>query len=237
MANNFPGLRFQALLLDLDDTLLDSRSSMGLAMADFHATHGHQMGVGPEEAAVRWLRATDTHYPRYARGEIAFQGQRRCRVRDLFARPDMPDAEADALFQIYLHLADRHYVLFADVLPFLERMKGTPMAIVTNGATDVQLRKVRTTGLEEWTRTVMVSEAVGCRKPQKEIFLMAAEALGADPTACVMVGDNYEADCLGAKAAGMQAVWMNRFNLPIPKSDAMATGRPLVVSTLTELAR
>jgi putative hydrolase of the HAD superfamily len=227
----------KALLLDLDDTLLDTRAGAVRTIADFHATHGPLMGVGPEEAAARWQRGIDLNHPRYLRGEISFKDQRRGRVRELFARQDMPDEEADALFQVYVDLAPRHYVLFDDVLPFLERMKGLPMAIVTNGAADVQARKVQRTGLGDWTRTVLISEAVGYRKPQKEIFLMAAEALGVAPADCVMVGDTFDADYLGGKAAGMKAIWLNRVGKPVPTASNAGEGSPTMVTGLDQFAR
>jgi len=41
----------------------------------------------------------------------------------------------------------------------------------------------------------------------KEIFLRAAQRLGVAPHECVMVGDNPEADMMGAMNVGMKAVW------------------------------
>jgi putative hydrolase of the HAD superfamily len=204
-------MRPQALLLDLDDTLLDTRQGTRLALRDFHGTHGHLMGVGLEEAEDRWERGIKVHFPRYVRGEISFQDQRRGRVREIFAKPDLTDAASDALFETYLRHYGSHYILFDDVLEYLDGLAGLPVAIVTNGSADHQLLKVRATGLSERVKTLVISEAVGLRKPQREIFLYAARELGADPAGCLMVGDNFEVDCLGALAAGMTAVWMDRF--------------------------
>jgi hypothetical protein len=46
-------------------------------------------------------------------------------------------------------------------------------------------------------------------KPQPEIFQKACEMLRKDPAECVYVGDAFEVDVVGAKAAGMQACWYN----------------------------
>jgi putative hydrolase of the HAD superfamily len=201
----------KALLLDLDDTLIDTREGTRLALRDFHGTHGHLMIGGLADSEAAWDRGIKLHFPRYVRGEISFQEQRRGRIREIFARPDMPEAEADRLFRIYLDHYAGHYLLFDDVVGFLEGLSGTPVAIVTNGSVEHQTLKLKITGLDQRVPVIVISEGVGLRKPQKEIFEYAARALGVAPGDCLMVGDNYEVDCLGAQSAGMQAAWINRF--------------------------
>jgi putative hydrolase of the HAD superfamily len=203
----------KVLLLDLDDTLIDTRTGTRLALADFHGTHGHLMGVGPEEAYGRWDAGIKLHFPRYVSGEISFQEQRRWRIRELFGRSGLTDAESDGLFRTYLEHYVKHWILFADVLPFLDAMKakGIPIGIITNGSVEQQAAKIRATGIGDRVESVVISEGVGMRKPDPGIFLHAAERLGASPGECVMVGDNYEADYLGARKAGMAAFLMERF--------------------------
>src|SRR4051794_7053614 len=124
----------QALLLDLDDTLIDTREGTRLALRDFHGAYGHLMAATLEDAMARWERGIKLHFPRYVRGEISFQEQRRGRIREIFSRPDMPEAEADQLFDAYLEHYAGHYILFPDVEGFLESLGSMPVAIVTNGS-------------------------------------------------------------------------------------------------------
>src|SRR4051812_47681064 len=95
----------KAILLDLDDTLIDTRTGTRLALKDYHGSHGHLMGGGLERLEALWDLGIKRHFPRYVSGEISFQDQRRWRLREVFERPEMPDAEADDLFQGYM----RHY--------------------------------------------------------------------------------------------------------------------------------
>lgn len=203
----------KGLLLDLDDTLIDTRTGTRLALADFHQSHGHLMGVGAEEAYARWDAGIKSHFPRYVNGEISFQEQRRWRIREVFGRRELPDAECDGLFQAYLEHYVKHWILFGDVLPFLDAMrgKGMPMGIITNGSVEQQAAKIRATGIGDRVDLVVISEGVGMRKPDPGIFLHAAGKLGLPAEDCLMVGDNYEADYLGARGAGMDAVLMERF--------------------------
>ena len=55
---------------------------------------------------------------------------------------------------------------------------------------------------------VVVSEAVGFRKPDKAIFKLACEKVNAAINTSVFIGDNPVADIKGAKDAGMMTVYV-----------------------------
>jgi HAD superfamily hydrolase (TIGR01509 family) len=71
-------------------------------------------------------------------------------------------------------------------------------------------------GILDRFETVVVSDAVGWRKPRAAIFEHALGELGVDPEECVFVGDRPEIDVAGAKALGMAAAWMNPGREPFP---------------------
>lgn len=229
-------MTYGALLLDLDDTLIDTRQGTSLALRDFHGSHGDQIGISLEKVVAIWEHSIKTHFPRYISGELSFQDQRRWRIRDIFARPEMGEVEADTLFKAYLAHYAHHYILFDDVLSFLDGLNGFPVAIVTNGAEEHQWVKVRATGLDARIKTIVISEAVGLRKPQKEIFEYAARELGVAPEACLMVGDNYDADCLGALGAGMAALRIDRFGTGTGTLDSEMAGKAEKVRVISGLA-
>ena len=82
-----------------------------------------------------------------------------------------------------------------------------PLALVTNfyGNMATVLKEFK---LEELFSIVVESAAVGIRKPDPQIFLLAAERLGIHPQEGIVVGDSYEKDILPAKQAGFQTVWL-----------------------------
>ncbi|MCS7210781.1 MAG: HAD family hydrolase, partial [Chloroherpetonaceae bacterium] len=84
-----------------------------------------------------------------------------------------------------------------------------------------------THGLRPYLEFVLDSHYVGVEKPDAKIFLLAAEKLGLSPSECVYVGDIYAIDVLGARAAGMNAILLDR-------TKKMRTDC-LVISTLSEL--
>ena len=113
-----------------------------------------------------------------------------------------------------------------EVLAKLREM-GLRLAVVSNATCGKLIRRAlerrRMLGFFE---QVVVSADIGIRKPDPEIFLLAARALDCSPADCAMVGDNPEADCDGAKKAGMRAVLACLLGQPEPEDSA---SRPDVV--------
>ena len=91
----------------------------------------------------------------------------------------------------------------------LDALAGHPMAVVTNGAACLQREKLAASGLADRFGAVVVSGEVGVGKPDAAVFRVALERLGADEA--VMIGDSLDRDIDGALAAGLGAVWINRF--------------------------
>ena len=92
----------------------------------------------------------------------------------------------------------------------LELVSHLPLALVSNGPSDMQRAALAKVGIESYFKTIVISgdEDVAVRKPNPRIFELACERLNASPEHVLMVGDNLEADIQGALAAGLQAVWL-----------------------------
>jgi HAD superfamily hydrolase (TIGR01549 family) len=122
--------------------------------------------------------------------------------------------------EIFAAEASASYQLYEDALPVLEALGARmPLAVITNGASDVQRRKLVATGIESRVAAVLVSGELGTPKPMASIFLRAAKLLGIGPAEVLHVGDSTEADVGGAIGAGMTAVWLNRDGRKRTSSD------------------
>jgi HAD superfamily hydrolase (TIGR01509 family) len=64
--------------------------------------------------------------------------------------------------------------------------------------------------------TVIVSDAVGWRKPRRDIFEQALADMGVSAGECLFVGDRPDIDVAGAKGIGMAAAWLNVERAPVP---------------------
>jgi putative hydrolase of the HAD superfamily len=93
------------------------------------------------------------------------------------------------------------------------------LALVTNGAPDVQREKLSHTALATSFDVAIISAELGVGKPDPRIFEAALAALDLAPADAVMVGDSLARDVAGAHAAGLRAIWLDRGsreNVPEP---------------------
>lgn len=91
--------------------------------------------------------------------------------------------------------------------------------------------------LTELFGTIVISAELGIRKPRKEIFLSASEALGSPPKECLFVGDSWQCDIVGAKALGMNTAWINAEGTS-PPTDEPKTDYDLIdLTALSEILK
>jgi putative hydrolase of the HAD superfamily len=87
-------------------------------------------------------------------------------------------------------------------------------------------------GLAEAFEQVVVSAAVGWRKPGTEIFTLTLARLGLPGEACAYIGDDYAKDVVAPKRAGLRAIWYN----PLQTTPPDAAAEPeAVVGDLREI--
>ncbi|MHB0977388.1 MAG: HAD family hydrolase [Candidatus Aquicultorales bacterium] len=124
--------------------------------------------------------------------------------------------------------ADR-WRLFPDVLPALELLKsaGMKLGIISNWDTRLS-RIVLSLGIGGYFDFVISSACVGFIKPQARIFELALERAEVGPDEAVHVGDHFYADVLGAGAAGIEPILLQRTARARPKGTR-------VVSDLAEV--
>lgn len=81
--------------------------------------------------------------------------------------------------------------------------------IITNGFSEVQLKKIKNSKMEHYFQTITDSEMVGVKKPNPQIFEFALQSAKASKGSSLMIGDNLEADVLGALNSGLDAIFFN----------------------------
>jgi len=85
-----------------------------------------------------------------------------------------------------------------------------PLTIVSNGFVEVQYKKIELSGLRDCFTHIVLSEEVGCQKPNPRIFQIALERNGLRPEEVLMIGDSWSSDIQGAAAAGIDQLWIQR---------------------------
>jgi putative hydrolase of the HAD superfamily len=97
----------------------------------------------------------------------------------------------------------------------LLRRRGYRLAAVSNADGRVR-RLLSDAGLLELLELVVDSAELGIEKPDPRIFHAAMTALAVDPASSAYVGDIYEIDVVGARAAGMEAILIGGCPAPVP---------------------
>jgi len=200
-----------AIIFDLDDTLLDRRASVDSYLAAFAA----RLGLAPDVAAAYRTLFIQIENAGYTPRGIVF---------DALSTEFPMCGSSESL------LADWRERAFADCR-FMEsaadvlaaaRRAGYRTGIITNGQSEFQRAKLRSLDLESKVDVVLVSGEEGMHKPAAELFHRAAERLGVPTERCLYVGDNPVNDVGGATAAGMHAIWLEA-DLPWPSDMTRPT--------------
>ena len=118
---------------------------------------------------------------------------------------------AEQLSATFLLERRKRHTLFSDVEDSLTNLREVyRLALVTNGAPDLQHEKIQGTNLARFFDAILISGEMGVGKPDCRIFKLALEALTALSSETVMVGDSLTRDILGAQRAGLKGIWLNR---------------------------
>ena len=80
----------------------------------------------------------------------------------------------------------------------------------------MQWTKLATCGLAAWFDAVAISGACGVGKPDPAFFAIVLAQLGVPPAGAVMIGDSWERDVVGARCAGVAAIWVS-YGRPVPE--------------------
>lgn len=221
--------RIQAVLLDIDDTLVDFQASAAKGLASLLPS-----GAGRPGLSEQWHLLTERHYPRFLSGEVSFQRMQVERLTELltWAEQQVPDdAGLAALEQRRQQVMSASYELFPDVERCLGRLSGYRVGAVSNSDGPHQRAKLAAVGLQDAFEVVVISGDVGFAKPDPRIFRAACDALHLVPAAVAYVGDRFDVDAAAARDAGLLGVWLNRRNAPTP----LGAARIPIIGSLDEL--
>lgn len=207
-----PARRVDGVLLDIDDTLVDTRGAFAAALRAVAQAH---LPEDVDHAAVldHWRSDPAGHYRRYTRGETDHRTQRRLRADLLhrtFGGAPVGEEAFDAWDELFWGTFERSWRAFDDAAGFLDRLRaaGVALGVVTNAGVTLQERKLAVVGLD---LPVLVGvDTFGYGKPHPDVFVEGARRLGTVPGRTAYVGDEPRVDATGAHDAGLLGVWLDR---------------------------
>jgi putative hydrolase of the HAD superfamily len=208
-----------AVLFDLDDTLFDHWSCTREALSVLRERYA-AFGVMPLAAfeAEHGYVLEELHLEVMG-GRLTVDDARVQRFRRLFehAGAAVDDGMARAAASAYREAYVAHWRPVAGALALLAAVQGrASIGVVTNNVASEQHQKLDACGFRPYLDAVVISEEAGVAKPDPRIFEIAIGRLGRPLEETVMIGDAWATDVTGARAAGLRAIWFNRFGACSP---------------------
>lgn len=142
-------------------------------------------------------------------------------------------ALAERLSEDFLHMTTAHFALLEGAEDLVRYLAANyPITVVTNGFVEVQYEKFEKSGLKDCFAHIVLSEEVGCQKPNPRIFEEALRMNGLDASEVIMIGDSFSSDIAGANAVGIDTIWLAQ---PDNITDEQSKVATYIVTSLQEI--
>ncbi|MGI5835613.1 MAG: HAD family hydrolase [Chloroflexota bacterium] len=203
-----PAIR--AVLFDAGDTLIQMPRNPALTLQEVCRQWG--LVVSLEDAGRAYRRSEryySLHYLTY-KGDLGEFWRRFHGEALLSLGIDDPTGEqADYLSHVFGK--EGVWAAFPEAASVCQQLQtmGMKLAVVSNGPNNTS-DLLAQCGLLHYFDLVVASQALGIQKPDPRIFSFALDRLGVSPQEALFVGDLYEVDVVGARAAGIDAVMIDR---------------------------
>ena len=219
------------IFFDLDHTLWDFDKNSDLTF--FKILKKNDISIDVSKFLNFYHPINRKYWDMYRLNKVSKADLRYYRLSDTFKKLnyEINDDHINQLAIDYIeHLSDFNH-LIPDTLNVLELLKSKyKMHIITNGFKEVQKRKLQKSDLIQYFETVTISEDVGVKKPHKLIFNHALTAANANVESSIMIGDNFNADILGALGIGMKAIYYD-----FHKTNEQERENVVIVKSLKEI--
>ena len=206
-------LKYKHIFFDLDRTLWDFDAAAEMAFERIYEKYNlKSLGIpSAHEFHEVYHPLNEQLWVLYREDKITKDYLNRTRFMQPLAHYGIHDTElADHLSEDYVYWSPRIVRLIPGTMELLEYLKPKyHLHLITNGFQEVQHTKLSGSGLESYFETLTVSEEVGVKKPNPEIFHYALRKANATAEESLMIGDEMAVDIDGARAAGIDQIFFN----------------------------
>ena len=212
------------IFFDLDHTLWDFETNSNIAFETIFKKHKVKVEL---QKFLNYYRGINEDYWKLYRDEkISKEELRLGRLKDTFVKLNHKvDIQLIEDLSIgYIDVLPNNNQLFEGTHEILEHLYvNYKLHIITNGFNEVQSKKIKNSGLNKYFDKIITSEDAGVKKPNRVIFEYALDLTNAVSEESVMIGDNWEADIMGAKDAGLDVIFCNFNEQPVSENIKSVT--------------
>ena len=231
-----------AVLLDLDDTIIDDSRHVSSCWREACLAHGALLaGTDPalvyeEIERVRAWYWADAE--RHRLGRLRLADARRDVVAMALSNLELGRADlAKAIAGHYQAARERGLVPIEGAVETVHwlRERGCRLALLTNGDGRAQRLKIDRYQLGPLFEHILIEGEMGFGKPDRRVYELALESLGLRPHETWMVGDNLEWDVAAPQALGISGIWIDAHGRGLPSGFSPPPAR--ILRSLPDLMR
>ena len=203
---------YNHIFFDLDHTLWDFETNSRSTLGDLHSHFNlHELGINRSELIDVYEEVNAALWEQYTVGNIEKAVLRVIRFQRTFKQFGVNDRKLAKDFgDAYIDQCPQRGTLMPGARELLEWLHGeVPLCIITNGFSEVQNVKLKSSGIADYFDAIITSEMAGAKKPSTRIFEAALKKMNASPESGLMIGDNHVADIMGASNVGLDTVHLD----------------------------
>ncbi|MEO6844912.1 MAG: YjjG family noncanonical pyrimidine nucleotidase [Ginsengibacter sp.] len=210
-------MKYQHLFFDLDHTLWDFNANAEESLKEIYRFFNLESKAIStfQKFYTIYINHNATLWSRFEKGYISVEELKWRRMwRTLLDFQIADEKLSKEMSEYFLEILPKKKRVFEYTYEILEYLtaKKYSLHLITNGFEKTQKIKLESAGLTKYFKIVVTSEISNSVKPKKEIFEYAIAKAKCRMDESIMIGDNLNADILGAKNAGMDSVFVNHIN-------------------------
>lgn len=203
-------MKINHIFFDLDHTLWDFDTNSDIAFRTIF--NKNEVDVNLDKFLNYYRGVNQKYWKLYREERVSKEKLRYGRLKDTFDKINfkIQDEVINNLAVDYIEVLPDSNLLFDGAHAILKHLAPNyELHIITNGFTEVQHKKMEKSDLTKYFKTIITSEDAGVKKPNPRIFQYALNETNATSRESIMIGDNWEADIMGAKDAGFDVIYCN----------------------------
>lgn len=199
--------KYQTLLFDVDDTLLDFKAAERKAL---HLLFEEQKIPLTNEIEAHYKKINQGLWESFEEGKIARDEVVNTRFSILF-REYGQEVDGSLFEKNYRSYLEEGNQLIHGAFELIQGFQSEyDLYIVTNGVSKTQDKRLRNSGLHSFFKGIFVSEDTGYQKPMKEYFdYVFARISNFSVEKGLIIGDSLSTDIKGGQLAGLDTCWFN----------------------------
>ncbi len=217
--------KYETLIFDLDDTLIDNNQSIKFAFKIIIDKLGLSYS---EELFLKWKKFDNAYWHTWESGKMFIPDWintledkitylRTTRFMLFFQSLKLDFNMAFNINKLYCEMLGVNVVEIENAQRLLQALKSKyEIIIATNGPKEAAVNKLEKAKLRSYISAIVCSEEIGFSKPMKEFFTFLYHKIeNKDKSKMLLIGDSLTTDILGGMNNGIDTCWFNPNNNPL----------------------